>query len=356
MVQQEWAALPPVQLEPTGARREQAAELTHTCMSAAVNSPGTLQSDDALAAGERELQRELAEIVRLPVDALQAVHAFPVVHSMADVHSLPEVDSLPDGHSLPTVDSPAVQSSDHIGDEFRPAAPEPVTRVAVEPLDPEVQVLLRESDQRALDLVEAHRRLQRTLVFVVVLLVIAVAGGTWWVSTLQRRIGASLERLSAVDERSVRLAAAAAEQVSTARADAERISAAERSTSAAAQTMSAVLAAPDLIRYGLTGVDGPATAQLLWSRSRGLVLSAARLPALAAGSTYQVWLLTSDGAISAGVIAPDESGRATLVIAISPRVRPVLGVSITVEPSGGSPAPSAHVVAINRPVPPAPVP
>ena len=118
---------------------------------------------------------------------------------------------------------------------------------------------------------------------------------------------------------SVRLAAAAAEQVSTARADAERISAAERSTSAAAQTMSAVLAAPDLIRYGLTGVDGPATAQLLWSRSRGLVLSAARLPALAAGSTYQVWLLTSDGAISAGVIAPDESGRATLVIAIFSR-------------------------------------
>ena len=75
------------------------------------------------------------------------------------------------------MDSPAVQSSDDIGDEFRPAAPEPVARVAVEPLDPEVQVLLRESDQRALDLVEAHRRLQRTLVFVVVLLVMAVAAG-----------------------------------------------------------------------------------------------------------------------------------------------------------------------------------
>ena len=54
-----------------------------------------------------------------------------------------------------------------------------------------------------------------------------------------------------------------------------------------------------------------------------------------------MWLLTSDGAISAGVIAPDESGRAPLVSAISPRVRPVLGVSITVEPSGGSPVPSA---------------
>ena len=114
--------------------------------------------------------------------------------------------------------------------------------------------------------------------------------------------------------------------------------------------MLAVLAAPDLVRYGLTSVDSaPVTAQLLWSRSRGLALSAARLPPLPPDSAYQVWLLTGVESVSAGLLVPDDAGRATIVTDSPPSVpRPVVGVSITVEPAGGSAAPSEHIVALNR--------
>lgn len=325
VVQQEWASLSPLELEPAGVRREQVAELAHACVSAAVNSHSTSRATDVLNAGEVNLQRQLADIVRLP-----AVHS-PV--------------------EQPVAVQPVVRSDDPV----RTIEPAALDGDMIEPIA-ELQVRLRESEARTLDVAGAQRRVQRTLGILVVLLVVAVAGGAWWASMLQRRISGSLERLSEVEERSARVADAAAEQVSAARADAERLAASARSASVAAQTMSAVLAAPDLVRYGLSGVDGPATAQLLWSRSRGLVLSAARLPALAPGMTYQVWLLTSGDATSAGLIAPDDGGRATLVSDVPPRVRPVVGVAITVEPSGGSAAASSQVVAMNKVVPPTPAP
>jgi hypothetical protein len=42
------------------------------------------------------------------------------------------------------------------------------------------------------------------------------------------------------------------------------------------------------------------------------VLSASRLPPALPGSAYQFWLLTPGPPISAGVLTPDPSGRATL--------------------------------------------
>jgi anti-sigma-K factor RskA len=103
------------------------------------------------------------------------------------------------------------------------------------------------------------------------------------------------------------------------------------------------LTAPDLIRFNLTSgatVDR-SSAQLLWSRTRGLVLSASRLPAAPPEATYQLWLKTSAESVSAGVFVPDETGRATLVADFPPKVMgPVVGAEVTVEPKGGRPAPS----------------
>ena len=65
------------------------------------------------------------------------------------------------------------------------------------------------------------------------------------------------------------------------------------------QTMT-VLTAPDLARVDLAGqpVAPDAQARAFWSRSRGLVFSASHLPHLAAGRTYQVWVVTASATIA----------------------------------------------------------
>ncbi len=113
--------------------------------------------------------------------------------------------------------------------------------------------------------------------------------------------------------------------------------------------LSDVLAAPDLTRYTLVGpnpdqADRP-YAQALWSRTRGLVLSASRMPVLQAGSTYQIWLLTSDAPVSAGTFTPDPAGQATFTLSAPPKVpRAVTGVLVTLEPDGGAATPGTSIV------------
>jgi anti-sigma-K factor RskA len=113
--------------------------------------------------------------------------------------------------------------------------------------------------------------------------------------------------------------------------------------------VSSVLAAPDLVRYGLFGgdpaqVDRP-YGQALWSRVRGFVLSASRLATLPEGKTLQVWFLTDNGPVSVGVCVPDANGQLTLAMDNPPRPpRPVTGVLVTMESGGAQPAPSASTV------------
>lgn len=107
------------------------------------------------------------------------------------------------------------------------------------------------------------------------------------------------------------------------------------------------MASPDLVRFALTGTDpgARAYAQVLLSRTRGIVLSVARLPAARPGSTYQIWLLTSGAPVNVGVFEPDAAGRATIAQDVPPNVtRPVTGVSVTLEPSGGRPSPTGPTV------------
>ncbi len=63
----------------------------------------------------------------------------------------------------------------------------------------------------------------------------------------------------------------------------------------------AVLTAPDLARIDLVGQpDAPdARARAFWSRERGMVFSASKLPPPPPGKTYQVWVVTTDPAPSA---------------------------------------------------------
>jgi hypothetical protein len=115
------------------------------------------------------------------------------------------------------------------------------------------------------------------------------------------------------------------------------------------ETLIEVLAAPDLVRYNVTGVDENKTAgQLLWSRSRGVVFTALRVPPLPADVTYELWLMTDEAPVAVGMFRPDGGGRVTFATDPPRSPRPVVGASITIEPIGGSPRPSTRVLARTR--------
>jgi hypothetical protein len=112
-----------------------------------------------------------------------------------------------------------------------------------------------------------------------------------------------------------------------------------------------VLTAPDLARIDLAGqpVAPAASARALWSRERGLVFSAERLPALPPGRVYQVWVVTVDAPVSAGLIVPDASGRNLSFFATPRDIAAPVAVAVTIEPAGGAPLPTGDKYLIGTP-------
>lgn len=215
----------------------------------------------------------------------------------------------------------------------------------------EMRVVLRDSEVRAAEQRDAHHRTNVRLASVVSLvLAVLVVGGAWWVSGLQRELRAMTTRVEEVESQASRSAADAQAELAAMRAEGARLQAAARQAAAESQATRTILAAPDLIRYGLSGVDGSqASAQLLWSRTRGLILSAANLPAPPEGRAYQAWLLTEFDAVSAGMLKVEADGSGTLISDGAPALRRgVVGVSITLEPAAGSATPTGRIVALNR--------
>lgn len=163
---------------------------------------------------------------------------------------------------------------------------------------------------------------------------------------VERRLTEAANRVDAAEKQVVVTTRVASQEVATARQDADRQIAEARRVAQRAETVGNILTAPDLIRFNLTSVveDG-SSAQLLWSRTRGLVLSGTRLPAAPPESTYQLWLVTNTRSIGAGLFVPDESGRATMVVDAPPKIAgAVVGAAVTIEPHGGRPTPTGRTL------------
>jgi anti-sigma-K factor RskA len=112
-----------------------------------------------------------------------------------------------------------------------------------------------------------------------------------------------------------------------------------------AQTVVAVLAAPDLVRIDLASqppAPPASTARALWSRNRGMVFTTTNLPLPPPGRVYQVWVVTAQAPVSAGLLTPDPSGRATVFFNTPADIPPPLAVAVTLEPAGGVPAPTGE--------------
>jgi hypothetical protein len=111
------------------------------------------------------------------------------------------------------------------------------------------------------------------------------------------------------------------------------LAAVRRESARLGQTL-AVLTAPDDVQIELKGrADAAgATGRAHWSRSRGLVFNADRLPALPAGRVYQLWALTP-APISLGILATSAEGSAMMAATNEAGLTSVAGVEVTNEPA-----------------------
>jgi anti-sigma-K factor RskA len=105
-------------------------------------------------------------------------------------------------------------------------------------------------------------------------------------------------------------------------------------------SLNSVLTAPDASTLKGSGLAG---ATLVVSRDQGkAVLLASGFPALDAAHAYQVWFTGADGTRSAGLMQPESPHQMRPMLAAIPPGTDHIG--ITVEPAGGSAAPSTALV------------
>jgi len=135
------------------------------------------------------------------------------------------------------------------------------------------------------------------------------------------------------------------------RADASNSQLAEvRRTASEAQSTMAVLTAPDMARVELAGqkIAPQASARAFWSRSRGLVFTASNLPALPASRTYQLWVVTAQGPVSAGLLKPDVNGAVNVLFNSPGNIPSATAMAVTMEPEGGSPGPTSAMYLVGN--------
>jgi anti-sigma-K factor RskA len=352
-IEQEWEALRQVHEEPARQLREQAANLSETCVAAAHSALSVFERAEArIAALETDLHGRMNQLsldVHAAIGELRGTGARPAALAPFPLESVMRIheglrDSSESAGKLPQPADPAHAR------ETPPAAKTVASLPESSALTQRIETLERANEEARENATRAER-MWRTWQIVLAVTVVALAAAAIGGVILQRRVEARLNeaasRVAAAQQQATLAGELADKRIAATRQDAEQRIQQARQTAEGAQVISGVLAAPDLIRFNLIGQQGAprAFAQALWSRSRGLVFSGSRLPALQAGTTYQLWLLTNTEPVSAGLLTPDAAGRVSLATDTPPTVpRPVIGVSVTTEPAGGRRTPSGVVV------------
>jgi hypothetical protein len=121
---------------------------------------------------------------------------------------------------------------------------------------------------------------------------------------------------------------------------------------AASQRELATLSGPQVAVMSLTASGKPAASALMfWDRaSNTWTMYAHDLPKLAAGRTYQVWLVTPSAKISAGTFEPDSTGAAHMQAKYALAPDSLRAVAVTLEPAGGVSQPTGPIVIAGSPI------
>ncbi|MNW27393.1 Anti-sigma-K factor rskA [compost metagenome] len=109
------------------------------------------------------------------------------------------------------------------------------------------------------------------------------------------------------------------------------------------EELSRILAAPDAKSKTQTLDDG-ARITLSYSADEGLMaVSTSGMPALSSDKGYELWLISAEGAVPAGMLT---GGDANGMIMVSDPMKGITHFGITVEPATGSPAPTTDPIMV----------
>ena len=106
-----------------------------------------------------------------------------------------------------------------------------------------------------------------------------------------------------------------------------------------ARIIQSIVEATDVETVTLAGDGFEARFTYSAQEGRGLFVSGS-LPDVSSEETYQLWLIDPDGATPAGLLRPRD-GSASILVA---DVRAGVTLGLTIEPAGGSPAPTTDVL------------
>ena len=129
--------------------------------------------------------------------------------------------------------------------------------------------------------------------------------------------------------------------------DRQSANAEARRASALTAQLTELLSARDVKMASGHGESSQTTGTVVLSPSRNeVVLVASDLPALPAGKVYEAWTIRKHP-VPAGTFTPAES---KAVVKLPPRALHAASVALTVEPAGGSPAPTSNpIITVNVP-------
>jgi hypothetical protein len=366
-IEREWKTLKDIHEAPAQQLRDQANALSETSVAAANLSLRAFERTEArLAALEADLHARLDQLshdLHTSVNELRrdgtrspSLPAAPFpLEGVMRIHEEHRDGPEAADHPAPPHDQPrAIEMRAAHPDPQPPAPPEGATAWSERLASLEREVTSERKDVRE-TVARADKLRRNSFVTVIVggvlILVVAVLG-----YQLERNVTARLDEASApvnaAEHQAQTASETASREVASARADADRQIAEAREAARRAELTSNVLAAPDGLRINLEGSDGAgrAVGQALFSRSLGLVVNTSHMPVLATGTAYEVWLIGSGGPVGVGFLVPDASGRAVLAIDSVPDVsRPVTGLMVTIEPTGGKAAPSGPIVLTRAP-------
>ena len=114
--------------------------------------------------------------------------------------------------------------------------------------------------------------------------------------------------------------------------------------------INSVLSSPQVQTIELAGQE-PApnsSAKIYWDVQGARWVVTANLPAAPAGKVYQLWFVTPDSKISAGLISPDQNGHGFTVVPFPSSITQLDAAAITLEPDGGSEQPTMPIYLLGK--------
>jgi hypothetical protein len=342
-IEREWDTLKRMQDQPIRELREQAESLTQVSLAMArASKQGEDRAEARFAAFETEIHLRLNELTRELTSAVTEMKARvdrqAASRDPSSQWSLDEVTrlhgQLRDGARGPATFPHTIDSSPVSEPRELPPGPAPKTS---EPRDPSRATPgVRPAP---FDFSAWHRGVPMKWAVAVAVLAVAVILAVVFGWRLQSQVNTAAERARAAEQKSDLVLADATRQAEVARAEAERQTAEAREMVLQTQRVSAVMAAPDLIRFRLAGSDG-ASGQAMVSRSQGLIVNGSRLPATPPDYALVAWLLTPTTPIKVGTLTALADGSVMLVEETPTVARRFVGVWVTAEPSENTNTPS----------------